>query len=414
MFLVRSVLELHGRLRISSTGARVFYDLDPGPPEAPLIALDVIARSDADGLKRLILSALPHVDRIVVGVDSRSDEDTLTVARALADRCWCFEAEDVGMPDEEWSADKINFAGARNANRTFISRLRVPWCLTTDTDEYVRTAPTNLRELVRAAPSDVEGFQVRVDLGKGLLDPNGQRLASTRLRWQFATHNQLVYVSTPYPADVVIVHDPSIRDETETERRKAQRDVAVDDLAVEADKGNLVAHFHLTKHRLGQGDVARGLPLLQDFRFRSEIHGELNEQRSILTLMGAIALYERDDLVEAELWAIRALLEGPRVETFCILGDIAEDQGDIRRALDWYECACAVAPKPSEQRMARLVELRWGRRDGLRVALGLPPVGHPQAGANGTEPEQHADDAGGANRRSDGAADLEVAGAGES
>src|SRR4051812_27314127 len=66
--LVRAALAPRGRLRFSGTPAKIFADLDPGPPETPLIAFDTIARSDADGLERAILSALPHVDQICIGV----------------------------------------------------------------------------------------------------------------------------------------------------------------------------------------------------------------------------------------------------------------------------------------------------------------------------------------------------------
>ena len=64
---LREALAPRGRVRISATPARTFIDFDPGEPEPPLVALDTIARSDAAGLERMLLSVLPHVDEVVLG-----------------------------------------------------------------------------------------------------------------------------------------------------------------------------------------------------------------------------------------------------------------------------------------------------------------------------------------------------------
>ena len=131
---IRAALAPRGRLRLSGTAGRIFADFDPGPATEAVIALDTIVRSDAAGLERMLLSALPHVDEIVLGVDGRSDEATLRMAQAFGDCVYVFEGADIGLTKEEWKADKIHFANARNRGRV---KVQAPWTLVVDADEYV-------------------------------------------------------------------------------------------------------------------------------------------------------------------------------------------------------------------------------------------------------------------------------------
>src|SRR5882672_7889737 len=100
---VRSKLTPQGRLRLSASPGRLFADLDPGFAETPMLALDTIVRSDAVGLERMLRSVLPHVDEIVLGVDGRSDAETLKVAQAYGDCVFVFEGADIGLSLEDWT-----------------------------------------------------------------------------------------------------------------------------------------------------------------------------------------------------------------------------------------------------------------------------------------------------------------------
>ena len=376
---VRAALAPQGRLRLSASPARLFADLDPGPPEAPVLALDTIVRNDATGLERMLRSVLPHVDEIVLGVDGRSDEATLKVARAYGDCVFVFEGADIGLSVEDWTPSdtnprgKIDFSAARNLGR---ARVQAPWALVIDSDEYLETQ-ADLRAVLAAAPPELGAFRpiVRVvENGQSVFESNDhQRLARTKYRWTEPVHNQLVCHDsiTPPAVDAVIISDSSFRNEDEQAARDAQRDVGVDSLEESALAGNLNAYFHLAKHRI-KGALAEAVQAVEDFRLRCEPNSVLGWKRQWLALGLAFRFYTREnDLQEANRWAVRALLDGPSIAAFSLLGDIAEDEGDLRRALSWYECACAVSDTANIA-WPRITDLRWGRLAGLRAALSSP------------------------------------------
>jgi hypothetical protein len=371
---LRAALASKGRVRISATTLRTFVDFDPGAAEPALVALDTIVRNDAEGLERMLISVLPHVDEVVLAVDGRSDEATRKVAEAYADTVVVFEANDIGMSLVDWNPtetnprDKIDFAAARNLGR---SRVHSPWTLVLDSDEYLGDAE-DLRAKVSQATAVIDGFRIRVRAGT-FEHPDPQRLARTKYRWTSSVHNQLLYPYEPVPADerTHIVCDTSLRDAEEQARRNAQRNVNIEDLVEEAAHGNLSALFHLAKHRAGQEDIAEAVRLVEDYRLRIEPHCPLSDERTWVALMLAFRYYNEDNLVEADRWAVRALLDGPSLTAFCLLGDVAEGQGDLVRAKGWYEAACAL----SERRPVEwpgFTELRFGRLAGIKLALANP------------------------------------------
>ncbi|MBV8722259.1 MAG: hypothetical protein JO277_08925 [Candidatus Eremiobacteraeota bacterium] len=370
---VRAALAPKGCVRFSASGVRLFADVDPGEPEAPLIALDTIARSDADGLERMLFSVLPHVDEIVLGIDGRSDDETLAVARAYADTAFVFEAADIGMPLEDWNPTeanprgKIDFAAARNLGRV---RVKAPWALVIDSDEYLGEAD-DMRKHVRGAGDDVGGFGVPVRLGT-FEHPDGQRLARTRYRWTEASHNQLLYSERRLPIGGRIVCDTSLRTLAEQAKRNAQRQVGIEEMVADAAKGNLTALFHVAKHSAGvDDDINEAVRLVESYRLKIEPHSPLADERAWLALTMAFRYFNEDNLGEADRWAVRALLDGPRMTAFCLLGDIAECDGDLVRARGWYECACALT-EGQQIEWPGVTELRYGRLSGIRKALAVP------------------------------------------
>src|SRR5574341_320072 len=374
---IRAALAPKGKLRLSGTPLSTFADLDPGPSEPPQLALETIVRSDAAGLERMLLSVLPHVDEIVLGVDGRSDEETLRVAQAFADCVFVFEAEDLKLSTEAWTADKIDFAAARNLGR---GRVHSPWTLVIDSDEYLQKT-VDLRQLVAGARPMQGAFATIVQLQtqqpgvKSFESRDYQRLARTKYRWMSATHNQLMCDESEKPEKIetVIVSDTSVRVQAEQDRRDAQRGRGIDELIKEAAEGNLNALFHVAKHKAGAGDFAEAARLAEDFRLRVEPNSVLDYQRQWVALAVACLAYHNGDLVEANRWACRALLDGPAIAAFCVLGDCAEDEGDLARAKNWYEAACAVTDTKGIA-WPRLTEMRWGRLAALRIATSSPEM----------------------------------------
>lgn len=372
---IRAALAPKGKLRLSGTRLNTFADLDPGPSELPQIALETIVRSDAAGLERMLLSVLPHVDEIVLGIDGRSDEETLRVAQAFADCVYAFEADDLKLSPEAWGADKIDFAAARNLGR---GRVHSPWTLVLDSDEYLKST-VDLRQLVAGARPTQGTFAVLVEMEtqqpgvKAFESRDYQRLARTKYRWTAATHNQLMCDESEKPIDVdtIVVSDTSVRVQAEQDRRDAQRSLGIDELMQEAAGGNLNALFHVAKHRAGSGDFAEAVRLAEDFRSRVEPNSVLDYQRQWVALAIACRAYNDGDLVEANRWACRALLDGPSIAAFCVLGDCAEDEGDLMRAKNWYEAACAVSDTKGIS-WPKLTEMRWGRLAALRAATASP------------------------------------------
>lgn len=384
---IRTALVSQGRLRLSGTVLHTFADLDPGTPEQPLIALDTVVRDDTAGLQRMLLSVLPHVDEIVLGVDGRSDLATLKVAQDYADCVYVFEALDIGMAQADWDPSetnprgKIDFAAARNLGR---ARVRAPWALVVDSDEYMQTQ-IDVREFVRKYVSvpliGIDGENpvlgafkpnvVVIQDGERIFEScDFQRLALTRYRWQSAVHNQLVCSDAVEPPLIAldVISDNNLRTEAEQALRDAQRNISVETLASEAAAGNLNALFHLAKHKLGAQDVREAVALVEDFRLRCEPNSVLAWKRQWLAIGLGFRFYNKEgDLQEANRWAVRALLDGPSIAAFCLLGDIAEDSRDLQRALAWYEAACAITDRNNLVWPA-ISETRWGRLAGLRLA----------------------------------------------
>lgn len=369
--VLRDVLAPKGRLRFSGTHLSLFADVDPGEPEPPRVALETIVRSDADGLERLLLSVLPHVDAVVLGVDGRSDDETLRVARVYADTTHVFTRDDLGLSEEDWGTNnKIDFAKARNLGR---AQVKAPWTLVLDSDEYLALA-CDFRALAESANDEQGAFAVDVRIEDSaqpfVMKGDAQRFARTEYRWERGTHNQLVYRAQVSVAEgALIVSNRKLRDAAVQALRDAQRDRGVQDLIEAAAKGDLSALFHLVKHKATRGedasDVAR---MAEEYRSKIEPHSPLADERAWLAMTVAFRFYSDGNLPEADRWAVRALLDGPRMAAFCVLGDVAEDQGDLERARDWYRCACGME-SPGRLDWPGLTELRFGRLAGIELAL---------------------------------------------
>lgn len=361
---VRKALVSLGRARFFVDGERLSVDVDPGR-EKGLIALDMIVRSDAQGLQRVVESALSEVDEIVIGVDGRSDDETRKVAEAFADIVWTFDADDLKLSRDDWTQNRIHFANARNLGR---QKVQAPWTLFLDSDEVLKEGRP-LKEWVRDHDQDgVGAFGIRVELGDvNHLDT--QRLARTRFRWVNQTHNMLVFDESAIATDRVIMHDTSLRSQKEIDRRNAQRSEGVDGLKEEAEKGHVGALFHLAKHRAYEGALEEAVHYTTEYRARTEPHGLLSSDRGHLAALLAIRFFEIGDDVQAELWGFRSLLDGPNVESFCVLGDVAELREDIQSALIWYEAACLTPTTEARIQIPGAAAVRWGRRDALRRVL---------------------------------------------
>jgi hypothetical protein len=338
--------------------------VEPGHKPERLLALTMICRSDARGLVRAVLSAIDEVDEIVIGCDARGDEATLAMARALADKLYIFEAKDIELTDEQWAADRIHFANARNLGR---DKVESQWCLFLDTDEYIEESEP-IRPRIDDLDPEIAAFELIVRLG-GLDHHDPQRLARTRFRFRNATHNTLMSSGEIALIDTIVIHDTSLRTLAERQRRDLQRDAGMEAMAPEAERGDLVMLYHLAKHRLARGDLS-ATALVEDYRKRTQIHGPYQDERRWLAITAAGVFFNSGQYLEAEQWAVRALFDGPNIETMCLLGNIAALTGDPLRALGWYEAACVQPPDNGVCRSRELFDHRFERLAELRALVG--------------------------------------------
>lgn len=101
----------------------------------PDIALVVIARNEAACIERCLLSAKPHVDRMIV-LDTGSTDDTVAIARACGAQVHHFK----------WVDD---FSAARNAA---LAAANADWNLVLDADEWIESGMEELREACTFGP----------------------------------------------------------------------------------------------------------------------------------------------------------------------------------------------------------------------------------------------------------------------
>lgn len=304
-----------------------------------MITLDMIARSDAAGLRRAIESARSIVDAVQVGIDGRSDAETRQAAHELADTVWEFGRQDLGLSLAEWEADGIDFAAARNLGRI---QVKTPWVLVLDTDEYVSVAPPGLRDVLAAAADDEDNISVHVHLGvTKTTDP--QRLARARCRWVSATHNQLIIGDSVGDSALTIVQDTSIRPATRQAQRDAQRERAMDavvDAAVSGADPTVSAAFHAAKHLILRGRMLdQATKLVRWFRSHTEVGGPMAEDRGNIAFLLASAYAEDSNFQESYRWAVRALLDGPHANALLLLGDLEKARGSTTNAHTWYRLA---------------------------------------------------------------------------
>jgi len=338
----------------------------PPAPAAPQLALAMLARSDAAGLRRAVASVRDVVDEIVIAVDGRSDQETWEAAQDLGTTAFRFAWDDIAMSEEDWNADKFHFANARNL---LFAHVKAPWVVQLDSDEWISAGADKLRGLTTRDES-IGAYNLQIEQG-GLTNSITRLLRRSAGTWEMATHNQFCLTDDFFLAatrDVVITHDTSLRSTERQEARDRQRDDGARSLQQQADAGVMPALYHLAKHLIGVKDIPGALHYTTEYRLRAHPHGQDSSRRFWLALGMAWVYLEVEDVEQAELWALRALLDGPRVEAFCILGDLAEMRGQLNDAAVWYDAACAL-PETSGNSMPGLTEHRYNRRAGIYRAL---------------------------------------------
>jgi len=324
----------------------------------------MIVRDEQAGVRRAIESALPYCEKIVIGIDKRSEspERLNELCEELGVDLWFeFGAEDLGMTQEDWEADKIDFAAARNEVR---DRITTKWMLTLDSDEVIAEGPPNLEAYLEKARPDADSIPVLIH-EDGYTSISSIRLARTDLEWSRGTHNELaVQVREQRPSGLVIKQDRSLRSEEERLRRNLQRRKAMDEMREKGDLSDPWVVFHVAKDVLVRDMVTDATRLVRRYLELTEHQPTYREGRSFLKVSLSAACLRKEKFSDARFWAVEALHEGPRIEAFGMLGTLCEMQGEFYQALAWFQ-AEASCPQLWHMRWPDIIRTRHERRDTL-------------------------------------------------
>lgn len=165
---------------------RILMTIDLNEKNENLLTLAMIVWNEAKGLEKAILSCIGFIDKIVISVDNKSDDETLEIAKKYADV----------LKRHEW---ENNFAKARN----FVDEgITSKYILSLDGHEFVKQAP----EIKEKLKIDTGGFRVRIEMENGddFLSP---RLYKTGSVWEHAIHNALKLKEAVNYTDFIITHD---------------------------------------------------------------------------------------------------------------------------------------------------------------------------------------------------------------
>ncbi len=181
---------------------RILMTIDLGKENKNDLTLSMIVRNEGKGLEKAILSTIEIVDKIVVSVDSKSDDKTLEIARRYADI----------VKIHEW---KDNFAEARN----FVDEgIDSKWILSLDGHEFIEQAP-NLADKLK---QDVDGLIItmRMEGGDTFIVP---RIYRQGLPWEHAIHNAIPVKTSDKYTDFIIVHDRAGGQAIESTRKRMEQ-----------------------------------------------------------------------------------------------------------------------------------------------------------------------------------------------
>ncbi len=314
--------------------------------DKPLLALDMIVRNDSRSLQRAIESARPHVDEIVIGIDGRTEEpETRKIAEKYADTVWAFDYKDIGLTEVQWKANLIHFSNARNIGR---AKVRAPWTLFLDSDEFLECEIDLRAVLSRYLFTSVRAFAPVVHFGSFVFR-DGQHLARTHLRWRSPTHNQLSGAAVhAMDLEARVIRDLSLRRDIDTQRRDKQRLEGIELLRPLADEGDVAALFHLAKHEVYQGDLEAGVEYNNQYRAVTAGNSQHADDRATLAIATAYKYQIQSKPLEADRWALRALQDGPHIQAFEVLAETAGARGDVQAVKVWEKM---VAVTPERQRM---------------------------------------------------------------
>jgi len=172
--------------------------------KSPKVTLAMIVKNEEGGLKRAVDSAKDIVDEVVIGVDTNSTDNTLKIAKEIADVCY----------EYEWTDD---FATARN---TYLGKATGDWILQLDGHEYV----SKYQDIDWENASKVgDAIRVQILMEDGTTI-QADRILKNGIKYLSKIHNYPDVKRPIKDTEFLITHDRSVQTKSAIAIREAQRD----------------------------------------------------------------------------------------------------------------------------------------------------------------------------------------------
>lgn len=229
--ILRKMFEPFGLVKFynwSGEQRQIIMTCDIGVPAYDDLALVMVVKNEEKGLEHAVMSAIEHVDRIIIAVDSTSTDKTLEIAKTLADEVKVFE----------WHDD---FARARNEAHAGV---KTRWILFLDGHEYIDK--WDLRYIDNS--EDIDGYMVPIQMEDGMKFGN-PRIYKNGVQFEGAVHERQNCQKVCRANGCLIKHDRVGKQSKEAaDLRGQQRDDMVPRIMgaqVKENAKNTRALFHL-------------------------------------------------------------------------------------------------------------------------------------------------------------------------
>ena len=193
-----------------------------------MITLTIIAKDEEVGIKRCIESALPFVDEIIVGIDSKSTDRTKEIAQEYTQKVYDFDWED-------------DFAKPRNM---LIEKASNDWILVLDAHEYI--TGWELPDFDKKF--DAYRMQIFMEDNSSIWT---DRLIRKDIRYVNPIHT-IPAVKTYKKIDIKIKHDRNTMNKEARDARNKQREEMI--FKHLGDKGDPRSLFYLAQQHHDSGN----------------------------------------------------------------------------------------------------------------------------------------------------------------
>jgi hypothetical protein len=324
-------VEVHGAYLLGVCGFDKGYTLTVTMP----------ARDEAADLDRTLASFRGVADRMIIGIDPRTEDDSAEVAKKYAEVVFELEEPNKDMPD-----GGVNFAWIRNQ---CMDRCKTDWIFMTEAHESLDEGQDVLLAMVR-----MNRLPVGMKIGYVMRTGNGQRWAfpwlcvnDPKVRYKRAVHNILDfpkgYGCVKFP-QIVTLHERVVeRSEARAEQRQVQnRTHLMEDWVINQNENSL---FYLGQE-IRMEDPERAIGYLEKFLWGKK-PSKVGPSRYQARLMLAKLYAQKKDRRKTRDVLINATNDDwSRIEHWIFLGDMAFDDKQYEQALQFYKYAGTLVGEP--------------------------------------------------------------------